>query len=133
MITHRPGTWTPATDTTIPPLDDESQGLFEDLYGFTAGLDLVLDGLRLIALDRHTLDATNAHLAVLAGDGPSITELITRLVVRLGDSNQNPALRDLPADRQDAIRQLTADYAALTTESNLRQLVSETTAAIDGI
>ena len=133
MITARPGAQTPAVDTAVPPLDDETDGLFEDLQGFSAGIDQILDGLRLIALQQHTTDSTQTHLAVLAGDGPNITTLIARIVARLGDPEQNPALRDLPADRQEAVRQLAAQYAHYDAEFAPRELISETCAVIDGI
>lgn len=133
MIVSRPGAQALAVDPAVPPLDDELAGLFEDLRGFGPDMDALLGALYRIATRRHTTDSTQTHLAVLAGDGPNVISLLAQVIARLGDPGQNPALRRLPTETQDAVRQLTADYAALTTENSLDQLVAETCAVIDGI
>ncbi|MFD8384342.1 hypothetical protein ACFV2X_38470 [Streptomyces sp. NPDC059679] len=132
MITARPGAQTPAVDTAVPPLDDELDGLLEDLAGFGSGTDQLVDGLRYLALTAHSLDSTQTTLAVLAGNGPNIVTAIAALIARLGDPAQNPALRDLPADRQDQARELTTQYAHYDDQFAPHDLISETTAVIDG-
>lgn len=132
MIASRPGAQAPAVDAAVPPLDDELAGLFEDLQGLGPEIDAALDAFLRIALGKHSTDRSQTLLAALAGNGPNITTLIVHLVARLGDSDQNPALRDLPADRQETARHLTAQYAHYDREFAPRGLISETTAVIDG-
>ncbi|MGY0065208.1 hypothetical protein ACWY4P_53810 (plasmid) [Streptomyces sp. LZ34] len=132
MITTRPGAQTPTIDTAVPPLDDELAGLFEDLQGFFGPeIDAALDAFLRIALGKHSADRSQTLLAVLAGDGPNLISLIVRMAARLGDSDQNPALRDLPADRQDTARHLTAQYAHYDHEFAPRGLITEAAGVID--
>lgn len=87
----------------VPNVDDtELGGLLEDLYGIHAGLDLMLDGARLIAHDRHTLDRTQTLSAGLAGstDGTDLLTAIGLLVARLTNPDTNPALRQLTFEQQ---------------------------------
>jgi streptomycin 6-kinase len=132
VITHRPGLQTPPDEPGVPPLDDETEGLFDDLQGFGPGIDQILDGLRHIALTAHSSDSTQTHLAVLAGTAPNITELLARIITRLGDPSSNPALRDLTPEQQDTVRDYTAQYALYDEQFAPRQLVAEATAVIDG-
>ena len=132
MITSRPGAQALAVDTAVPPFDDELAGLFEDLRGFGPEIDAALDAFLRIAVGKHSADRSQTLLAILAGNGPNFTTLIARLVARLGDSDQNPALRGLPVDRQDQARELTAQYAHYDDQFAPHDLISETTAVIDG-
>jgi hypothetical protein len=90
-------------DNAVPSLDDtELGGLLEDLAGFHPGIDLIRDGIRLLALDRHSLDRTQTLSAVLAGstDGTDVLTAIGLLVARLTNPESNPALRGLTFEQQ---------------------------------
>ncbi|MFD8516563.1 hypothetical protein ACFV27_37165 [Streptomyces antimycoticus] len=135
MITHRPGHQTPPRHPSIPPLDDELAGLLDDLAGLHPGIDMMCDAIRLIALDRHTVDETQSLIAGLAGgaDGTNVVTAIALAIARLSDADTNPALRSLPADRQkNAARTGQLAHLALS-DPELHQTASETCAAIDGI
>jgi len=88
----------------VPPLDDELAGLIEELSGFDAGIDLLCDAVRLIALSRHSVDRTQTLTVALAGspDGTDVLTLIGRLVARLTNPDSNPALRALDLTAQKA-------------------------------
>lgn len=133
MIVSHPGAQVPAVDSAVPPLDDELAGLFDDLQGFFGPeIDAALDAFLRIALGKHSADRSQTLLAVLAGDGPNLISLIVRMAARLGDSDQNPALRDLSADRQAEARTLTAQYAHYDREFAPRGLITEAAGVIDG-
>lgn len=121
-----------AVETAVPPLDDDLDAAFDELRGFGPDMDQILNALHRIAARPHTVSSTQTHLAVLAGNCPNVSDLIALVVARLGDSRTNPALQGLPAPVQDGVRELTADYAALTVENDTYALVSEATAVIDG-
>jgi hypothetical protein len=90
-------------DNAVPSLaGTELGGLLEDLAGFHPGIDLIRDGIRLLALDRHSLDRTQTLSAVLAGstDGTDILTAIGLLVARLTNPESNPALRGLTFEQQ---------------------------------
>ena len=118
----------------VPPLDNELAGLLDDLAGVHPGIDLIRDGLRLIALDRHTVDMTQTLVAVLAGgsDGLNLVNTIGQIIARLADADTNPALRTLPLERQKAARREGQNAAYWLADPELHQTASETSAAIDG-
>ena len=95
--------------------------------------DLMRDGLRLIALDRHTVDRTQTLIAALAGgaDGLNLVTAIGQTIARLADANSNPALRALPNDRQKTARREGQNAAYWLADPDLHQPASETAAAID--
>jgi hypothetical protein len=100
----------------VPSLDgSELGGVLEDLAGFHPGIDLIRDGLRLIALDRLTVSQTQTLIAVLAGgsDGLNLVAAIGHLVARLADADSNPALRALPIDQQKTARRRKAQRRLL--------------------
>ncbi len=86
----------------VPPLDPELAGLIEDLTGIDPGIDLLCDAARWIALSQHSVDHTQTLSVTLAGspDGTDALTLIGLLVARITNPDSNPALRDLPFDRQ---------------------------------
>lgn len=89
----------------VPPLDGTELGdLLDDLEGVHAGIDLIRDGLRLLATDRLTIEQTQLLAVTLAGgtDGTDVLTGIGHLVARLTNPDSNPALRALPLDRQKA-------------------------------
>jgi hypothetical protein len=92
---------TPAN--AVPPLDGTELGdLLADLEHVHTGIDLIRDGLRLLALERLTTEQTQLLIVTLAGspDGTDVLTAIGQLVARLTNTDSNPALRALPFDRQ---------------------------------
>lgn len=87
----------------VPNIDGTDLGdTLADLDGIHEGLDLIRDGIRLLAHDRLDLNTTQVLLAALAGS-PDSTDLlgaIGQLVARLASADTNPALRTLPLDQQ---------------------------------
>jgi len=88
----------------VPPLDDELAGLLDDLAEEAQhpGIDQICDGIRHLALDRHSVEKTQLLAVTLAGspDGTDVLTAIGQLVARLTNPDSNPALRGLPFDRQ---------------------------------
>ncbi len=119
----------------VPPLDDDLAGLLDDLAGIHPGIDQILDGIRLIATDRHTLDATQTLIAATAGgaDGTNVLNLIGRTIARLTNPDTNPALRTLPLDQQKTVQLHGECTAHVLAHPDLHQFASNTSAAIDGV
>jgi len=121
--------------TTVPAVDDtELGGVLEDTAGVHPGIDLIRDGIQLLATSRLTVDQTQVVLAALAGS-PDSTDLLAAiglLVARLTDTDTNPAIRSL-----DLAAQKTAQHQGELTAHNLlspdlRNTTSEACAALDG-
>ena len=121
--------------TTVPAVDDtELGGVLEDTAGVHPGIDLIRDGIQLLATSRLTVDQTQVVLATLAGS-PDSTDLLAALgllVARLTDTDTNPAIRSL-----DLAAQKTAQHQGELTAHNLldpdlRNTTSEACAALDG-
>lgn len=125
---HTEGNAVPAVDGT------EVGGLLEDLDGINDGLNLIRDGIRLIATTRHTLDQTQTLIAALAGgtDGTHLVNLIGELIARLSNPDSNPCLRDLPLDQQKLIQLRGEGTAFALSHDQLAQFASDTSAAITG-
>ncbi|WP_030756612.1 hypothetical protein [Streptomyces sp. NRRL F-5135] len=120
---------TPAN--AVPPLDDELAGLLDDTAGVHAGIDLIRQGLHLLALDRLTTDQTQTVLHVLADDdGLDILTGIALLVQRLTDPDTNPALRSLPLALQKTVRHLGEQHGHETSYLN-RQPLADAIGLID--
>ncbi|MEU9849229.1 hypothetical protein [Streptomyces sp. NPDC047985] len=118
----------------VPALDDEFDGLLDDLAGVHPGIDQILSGIRLLALDHHTTDKTQTLLATLAGsDSADVLTALAYLVGRLSAADTNPALRTLPLDRQKTAQQHGETAVYDLTDPELRQPAAEAAAAIDGI
>lgn len=102
------GTHVHTADNAVPPLNPDLAALIDRLRGYHAGIDLIADGARLLALDRLTLQQTTTALTVLAGDTEDpdqridVATLLAHLIARLLNSAENPALRALPAHVQAA-------------------------------
>ncbi|MFF8910624.1 hypothetical protein [Streptomyces olivaceoviridis] len=94
----------PSTEgNAVPNVDDtELGGTLADLADVHAGIDLIRDGIRLLAHDRHNLNTTQVLLAVLVGspDGTDVLAAVGQLAERLANPDTNPALRFLPLDQQ---------------------------------
>lgn len=87
----------------VPPLDGtELGGVLDYLAGVHAGIDLIRDGIRLLALDRLTAEQTQLLVVTLAGgtDGTDVLTAIGLLVARLTNPDSNPALRALDLTAQ---------------------------------
>jgi hypothetical protein len=125
---HTPGNAVPAVDGT------ELGGLLDDLTGFDPGLDLICDGIRLIALTRHDTDRTQTLIAALAGgaDGTNAVNLIGETIARLANPDTNPCLRGLPLDQQKLIQLNGETTAFALSHDQLAQFASDTSAAITG-
>ncbi|MFJ6069073.1 hypothetical protein ACIQHU_39290 [Streptomyces tendae] len=121
-------------DNAVPPVHGTDLGdTLEDLQGVHAGIDLIRDGLRLLALDRHDLNTTQVLLATLAGspDSTDVLGALAHLITRLTNPDTNPALRALPLDQQkEATHQgwLTTHHL---TDPDLRTSTSTACAALD--
>jgi len=118
----------------VPPLDDDLAGLLDDLAGIHPGIDQILDGIRLLAVDRHTVDTTQTLIAALAGgaDGTNVLNLIGHAIARLANADTNPCLRTLPLDQQKTVQLNGECTAHVLAHPDLHQFASDTSAAIDG-
>ncbi|MEW2393042.1 hypothetical protein AB0933_32245 [Streptomyces venezuelae] len=119
---------TPAN--AVPNVDGTDLGdLLEDLAGIHPGIDLIRDGLRLIAHDRHTVDRSQTLAATLGG----LTVAALGLSIgRLSNPDTNPCLRELPLDQQKHARLAGERTAAALNDPDLHQYAYETAGAIDG-
>jgi hypothetical protein len=87
----------------VPSVDDSELGIvLDDLAGIHRGIDLIRDGIRLLAHDRLTTEQTQLLAVTLAGgsDGSDVLTAIGHLTARLLNADTNPALRTLPLDAQ---------------------------------
>ncbi|GAA3153011.1 hypothetical protein ACFQ0X_43760 [Streptomyces rectiviolaceus] len=127
-----PGTQVHTADNCVPALGDELAGLLEDLRGFHAGLDQICDGIQHLALDRLTIRQTQSVVTMLAGStdpaGQQIDALalIAALVQRLLNADENPALRDLPAEVQDQARTAADELADHDAHYTPRSAIAKT-------
>lgn len=129
-----PGTHVHTADGAVPPLDDELAGVLDDLARIHPGIDLIRDGLRLLAVDQLNLDTTQTLIATLAGsDGVDVLTAIALTVQRLTNPDANPCLRTLQPDVQKTVRHLGEKHAHETAEFASREPVAEAAARIDGI
>ncbi len=117
----------------VPPLDPDLARALNELSNIHEGIDLIRDGIRLLALDRHTVDGTQTLLATLAGSaGADVITAIGHLVARLANADHNPALRGLPLDVQKQAQRHGEQAAFHLTDPDLHQPASEASAAITG-
>ncbi|MFF7476652.1 hypothetical protein [Streptomyces sp. NPDC008092] len=125
----------PSTDgNQVPSVDGTDLGnTLEDLNNIHPGLDLIRDGLRLIAHDRLDVNTTQVLIAALAGsaDATDVLAAVGHLVARLTNADTNPTIRHLPLDQQKhAAHQgwLTAHHL---TDPDLRNSAATANHAID--
>lgn len=87
----------------VPPVDGTELGdVLEDLDGIHAGIDLIREGARLIALDRLTTEQTQLLAVSIAGspDGTDVITMLALTVARILNPDTNPSLRTLDFDAQ---------------------------------
>lgn len=133
MPAHDPYGPVHTAGNAVPPLDGDLAGALDDLDGIHPGIDLLRDGIRLLALSRHTLDDTQTLLATLAGSaGADVITAIGHLVARLANADLNPALRALPLDIQKQAQRHGEQAAYHLNNPDLHQPASEASAAITG-
>lgn len=133
---HIPGEAAPVPSRTnpVPPLDEDGLGrVLEDTAGFHAGVDLIRDGLRLLALDRLDREQTMNVLAALAGAETNIVTAIGYLVERLTNQDTNPALDELGAATAKNVQVYGERYRYELAEFGPHQHAAEAVGLIDGI
>ena len=117
----------------IPSVNGTPLGdVLDDLANIHPGIDLIRDGLRLIAHDRLTTDQTQTLTVTLAGstDGTDVVTAIGLAVARLTDPDTNPALRGLDLNRQKNAQGWGAYLAFTLARPDIHQPASEASAAI---
>ncbi|MFF8458811.1 hypothetical protein ACF06T_30250 [Streptomyces albidoflavus] len=121
----------------VPDIDGTPLGdAITDTSGVHAGVDLIREGLLLLASSPLPLDRVPTIIATLAGgtvDEPDIITAIGHLIARLTDASTNPALADLPEERQKAIERKGAEALYRLTDVWPRVPTSDAAALIDGI
>ena len=119
----------------VPPLDENLAYALDRTAGVHAGIDLIRDGIRLIALDRLTPDETQTLIARLAGssENDDVLTALAHLIARLSNADTNPSLRTLPLDQQKTAQHHGEQAQFHLTDEWLHQHASEASAAIDGI
>jgi hypothetical protein len=127
-----PGTSVHTADNAVPPLDDDLEGILEDLSGIHPGIDQIRAGFRLLALDRLTRDQTQTIISAIGGsDGADITGLQAAVVARLTDPDTNPCLRELHPDVANDVRRIGGAYAIDLATTAPRDLAAEACIRID--
>lgn len=119
----------------VSNVDDSELGdVLDDLASIHAGIDLIRDGIRHLAHDRHTPDTTQTLIATLAGssDGTDVIGALGHLIARLTDADTNPALRTLPLDQQKKTQHHGEQALFALTDPYIHQPAAEACAAIDG-
>lgn len=117
----------------VPPVDGTELGwVLEDLGHVHAGIDLIRDGLRLLALERLTAEQTQTIAVTLAGspDGTDVLTAVGHLVARLTNSDSNPALRSLGFDAQKATQRHGEHLVRHLADPDLHQHASNASGAI---
>jgi hypothetical protein len=116
----------------VPALDDAFEAALDAIRGIHPGLDLIADGLRLLALDRLSLDTTQTVTVALAGspDNEDALTLIVYTIARLTNPDSNPALRELDFDQQKAVQQAGERLVFDLTDHRIHQHASDASGAI---
>lgn len=108
----------------VPPVDGTDLGdTLSVLDGWHDGIDLIRDGLHLIATDRLTLEQTQDITVALAGtsDGTDVLTALARLLARITNPDTNPSLRALDFDQQKKVQQAGEDLAFQLGDPRLHQ------------
>ncbi|MFF8279962.1 hypothetical protein ACF05T_28315 [Streptomyces lateritius] len=132
---HVPGEAAPVhtADNAVPPLDGtDLTGVLDDLANIHPGFDLIRDGIRLLAVDRLTVDKTQTVITTVAGTGTDVIAALGLLMQRLTNPNTNPALRTLDPATAKKVQQRGEQYAYETAEYAPREHPCEAAALITG-
>jgi hypothetical protein len=123
----------PAEPFTVPPLDDETAGLIEDLSGIHTGIDLIREGILHLTTAPLTRDQTQTIVSALAdsGSGTDVLALIAAAITRLADADTNPCLRDLDPDTIADLRRISGAVAVDLQTTAPRDLAGEIAIRID--
>lgn len=117
----------------VPPLDDELDGVLDDLAGIHPGIDLIRHGVRCLATDQLTREQTQTLCAALAGSADvDVVTLIGLAVQRLTNPASNPCLRQLPEDQRKQTQRYGEQVAFDLLDPDIHQAASEASAAITG-
>lgn len=96
----------PPTQNTAQSVDDtELGGVLADTAGIHPGIDLIRDGIHLLATDHLSINQTQVIIAALAGapDSTDILAALGLLSAHLTNTETNPAIRSLsPAAQKTA-------------------------------
>ncbi|MEU6979594.1 hypothetical protein [Streptomyces sp. NPDC046371] len=130
---HVPGELRPPIEVGVPPLDDELDGVLADLAGVHPGVDMIRDGIRLLALDALTADKTQTVLSTIAGTGTDVFAALGLLVQRLTNPDKNPGLGGLDAETAKTVEHEGELFAYEVAEFAPREHTTEAAALIDGI
>ncbi|MFD7980218.1 hypothetical protein [Streptomyces sp. NPDC059071] len=123
----------PLVEKGAPALDEELAGVLEDTAGVHSGIDMIRDGIRLLALDRLSADKTQTILSTIAGTGTDLFAAFGLLVQRLTNPDSNPALNDLDAETAKQVELRGEQFAFEVAEFAPREHTSEAAALIYGI
>lgn len=99
-----------AAPTATTDLDD----VLDDLSGIHPGIDLIRQGLNLLATEQHEADRLQTIIAALAGsDGADVLTALAHTLTALTDPHTQDALLHLPASRRKdcELQGLLAAYA----------------------
>jgi len=126
------GIYPSTAGNAVPGLDDEFESALAAIRGIHRGLDLIADGLRLLVLDRLSLDTTQTVAVALAGspDNEDALTLIGYTVARITNPDSNPALRELDFDQQKAVQQAGERLVFALTDHHVHQHASNASGAI---
>lgn len=118
-------------NTTTLAAATDLDGTLDDLSGIHPGIDLVREGLALLANSTHTADRLQTVIAALAGsDGADVLAAIAHTVEHLTNPDIQPAVAGLPAERRKAC-ELSGQLAAYTlNDPGLRTHTGNASAAI---
>ncbi|QGZ53342.1 hypothetical protein GPZ77_34495 (plasmid) [Streptomyces sp. QHH-9511] len=103
------------------------------MVGIHPALDLFVDAMRFLAVDRLTADQTQSALVTLAGADASALVVIGLVAQRLTNPDTNPALNTLDADTAKDVRQLGEQFAYDLAVLDPGDRLNEAAARIDGI
>ncbi|MBM9509952.1 hypothetical protein [Actinacidiphila acididurans] len=121
--------------TVVPPLDDEIEGIADDLTGIHPGVDLIRDGLLTLVQSGLTRGQTLTVLATLGGsEGADVVSLLAAVIARLANPDANPGLAGpggLSAGDGDNARRIGEAIVTDVAYSWPRDLVGDAIAHID--
>jgi hypothetical protein len=123
------------TTATLPTatVPTEIADLIDDLTGFHPVLDRLVAAFGDVLAADFTADESMSAVAVLGGLADGHLATLLGLVLRqVANPDTNRALAHLPADRQQKLRRLGAEYAAEISSNYLARAASEACAVIEG-